>query len=188
VELETGVPTGPWRSVSHSWNAFVIESFIDELAVNAGRDPVEYRLRLLAEQPRLKAVVEKAAEKADWGGSLPEGHFQGIAAHPGFGSHVAQVVELSVNRSKGIRIHRIVCVIDCGMVVNPDMVVAQMEGGIIFGLTATLTSAITIRGGCAEQSNYWDFPPVAPAVVNALHAATGTRIRKLPVTIEDLFE
>ncbi len=218
VELETGVPTGPWRSVSHSWNAFVIESFIDELAVNAGRDPVEYRLRLLAEQPRLKAVVEKAAEKANWGGSLPEGHFQGIAAHPGFGSQVAQVVELSVSRSKGIRIHRIVCVIDCGMVVNPDMVVAQMEGGIIFGLTATLTSAITIRGGCAEQSNYWDFPilkigetppievyvmpsdeppggvgepgvpPVAPAVVNALHAATGTRIRKLPVTIEDLFE
>ncbi len=217
VELDTGVPTGPWRSVSHSWNAFVIEGFIDELAANAGRDPVEYRLQLLAEEPRLQAVVKMVAEKAGWGGPLPEGHYQGIAAHPGFGSYVAQVVELSVDRESGIRIHRIVCVIDCGMVVNPDMVVAQMEGGIIFGLTATLISAITINGGRAEQSNYWDFPilkmgetppievhivpsdespggvgepgvpPIAPAVVNALYAATGKRIRKLPVKLGDLF-
>ncbi len=217
VELDTGVPTGPWRSVSHSWNAFVIEGFIDELAANAGRDPVEYRLQLLADEPRLKAVVEVAAEKANWRGDLPEGHYQGIAAHPGFGSYVAQVVELSVDRNSGIRIHRVVCVIDCGMVVNPDMVKAQMEGGIVFGLTATLKSAITIRGGRTEQSNYWDFPilkmgetpqievhimpsgefpggvgepgvpPIAPAVVNALYAATGKRIRKLPVRLDDLF-
>ena len=216
IELDTGVPTGPWRSVSHSWNAYVIEGFIDELAAAVGKDPVAYRLSLLEGQPRLKAVIELAAEKAGWGGSLPAGHYQGIAAHPGFGSYVAQVVELSVEPEQGIRIHRVVCVIDCGQVVNPDMVVAQMEGGIIFGLTAALISSISIRDGRTEQSNYWDFPilrmgetphidvyivpsseapggvgepgvpPVAPAVLNALYAATGVRLRKLPVGIEDL--
>lgn len=216
IEVDTGVPTGPWRSVSLSWNAFVIEGFIDELASLAGKDPVAYRLDLL-KIPRLKAVVEMAAEKAGWGGSLPAGHYQGIAAQPGFGSYVAQVVELSVDKNKGIRIHRIVCVIDCGQVVNPDMVVSQMEGGIIFGLTATVTSAITIRNGRVEQSNFYDFPilrmgetppidvyimpseeppggvgepgvpPIAPAVVNALYATTKVRIRKLPVRAEDLF-
>ncbi len=217
VEVETGVPTGPWRSVSHSWNAFVIEGFIDELAVAAGKDPLAYRLELLEDNPRLKAVVERAADEAGWGRKLPDGHSMGIAAHPGFGSYVAQVVELSASREQGIHIHRVVCVIDCGRVINPDMVVAQMEGGIIFGLTATLTSAITIRKGGVEQSNYWDFPilkigetppievhivpseeepggvgepgvpPIAPAVVNALHAATGKRIRQLPVKLEELF-
>ncbi len=216
IDIETGIPTGPWRSVSHSWNAFVIEGFIDELASLAGRDPVAYRLALLKQQPRLKAVIEMAAEKAGWGKPLPQGHYQGIAAHPGFGSYVAQVVELSISKEEGIRIHRIVCVIDCGLVVNPDTVVAQMEGGIIFGLTATLNSAITIRNGRVEQGNFHDFPliqmgetppievyimpseefpggvgepgvpPIAPAVVNALYAATKVRIRDLPVRIEKL--
>ncbi len=217
VEVDTGVPTGPWRSVSHSWNAFVVEGFIDELASLAGKDPVAYRVQLLERQPRLKAVVEMVAEKAGWGGALPRGHYQGIAAHPGFGSYVAQVVELSVDKNEGIRIHRIVCVIDCGQVINPDMVVQQMEGGIIFGLTATLTSAVTIREGRTEQSNFYDFPimrigdtppievyimpssespggvgepgvpPIAPAVLNALYAATKVRVRKLPVRVDDLF-
>ncbi len=217
VEVDTGVPTGPWRSVSHSWNAFVVEGFIDELAARVGRDPVAYRLELLKQQPRLKAVIEMAADKVGWGEPLPQGHYQGIAAHPGFGSYVAQVVELSVDKSEGIRIHRIVCVIDCGQVINPDMVVQQMEGGIIFGLTATVTSAVTIRNGRAEQSNYYDFPilrigetppievyimpskespggvgepgvpPIAPAVINALYAATKVRVRKLPVRVEELF-
>ncbi len=217
VDVDTGVPIGPWRSVSHSWNAFVVEGFIDELASHAGKDPLAYRLELLEQQPRLKAVVEMAADKAGWGGPLPQEHYLGIAAHPGFGSYVAQVVELSVNKNEGIRIHRIVCVMDCGQVINPGMVVGQMEGGIIFGLTATLTSAITIRDGRTEQSNFHDFPilrldetppidvyirpsskppggvgepgvpPIAPAVVNALYAATTVRIRRLPVGAGDLF-
>ncbi len=217
VDVNTGVPTGPWRSVSHSWNAFVVEGFIDELAAHAGEDPLAFRLRLLKRQPRLKAVAEMAAEKAGWGEALPQGHHLGIAIHPGFGSYVAQVVELSADKTDGIRIHRIVSVIDCGRVVNPDTVLAQMEGGILFGLTATLTSAITIRKGRVEQSNFHDFPilridetppieayimpgeespggvgepgvpPIAPAVVNALYAATGVRIRELPVTMDKLF-
>ena len=218
LKVDSGVPTGPWRSVSNSYNAFVIEGFIDELAAAAGRDPLDYRLALLQDEPRFRAVIELAAQKAGWGGRLPEGHHLGLAAHPGFGSLVAQVVELSADRETGIRIHRVVCVIDCGQVVNPDTVVAQMEGGIIFGLTATLTSSITISGGRVEQSNLHDFPllrmgetppievhimpsseppggvgepgvpPIAPAVVNALYAATGKRIRDLPVRPQELFQ
>ncbi len=215
--VDSPVPTGPWRSVGSSYNAFVIEGFIDELAAAAGQDPLNYRLALLQHVPRFRAVLELAAERAGWGGALPEGHHLGLAAHPGFGSLTAQVVELSADRDTGIRIHRIVCAIDCGMVVNPDTVAAQMEGGIIFGLTATLSGAITIRNGRVEQSNLHDFPllrmgevppievhimpsseppggvgepgvpPIAPAVVNALYAATGRRIRALPVRLEELF-
>ncbi|HFC54080.1 MAG TPA: xanthine dehydrogenase family protein molybdopterin-binding subunit [Gammaproteobacteria bacterium] len=218
LKLESGVPTGSWRSVGSSYNAFVIEGFVDELAAAAGRDPLDYRLALLEDEPRFRAVIELAAEKAGWGGRLPEGHHLGLAAHPGFGSLVAQVVELSADRERGIRIHRIVCAIDCGQVVNPDTVKAQMEGGIIFGLTATLAGAITIRNGRVEQSNLHDFPllrmgevppidvyivpssappggvgepgvpPIAPAVGNALYAATGKRIRELPVKPEELFQ
>jgi isoquinoline 1-oxidoreductase beta subunit len=211
-----GVPVQWWRSVGHSHTAFVVESFIDELAHAAGKDPLEFRRSLLTQHPRRKAVLELAAQKADWRGPLEKGMGRGIAVHESFGSIVAQVAEVSVNPAGRIRIHRVVCAVDCGMVVNPEIVKAQMESGIVFGLSAALHGAITFKEGRVEQSNFNDYPilrmyempvvevfvtpsqeplggvgepgvpPIAPAVGNAIFAVTGKRIRELPIHPEEL--
>ncbi len=219
VELQSpriGVPVQWWRSVGHSHTAFVVESFIDELAHAAGEDPYEFRRKLLAGHPRHKAVLELAGQKAGWGRPLPEGRARGIAVHESFGSFIAQVAEVSVNREGLVRVHKVVCAIDCGRVVNPGIVEAQMESGIVFGLSAALYGAITLKNGRVEQSNFDDYPmvrmkdmpevevyivpseaplggvgepgvpPIAPAVTNAVFALTGRRIRSLPIRPEEL--
>lgn len=211
VEVNHDVPIGSWRSVAHSQNAFITESFMDEIAHLTKMDPLEFRLSMLDESPRYKAVLELAASKSGWGKSLPSNHYQGLALHKSYGSYVAQVAEISISENNSIKVHRVVCCIDCGIAVNPDTIRAQMEGGIIFGLTATLKSAITVKNGRVEQSNYNDFPlirmnetpeievhiiaesdlpggvgepgvpPIAPAIANAIFRATGKRVRKLPI-------
>jgi isoquinoline 1-oxidoreductase beta subunit len=211
-----GIPVLWWRSVGHSHTAFVVESFMDELAHAAAKDPYEFRRALLAGHPRQKAVLELAAQKAGWGRPLPEGQARGIALHASFGSFVAQVAEVSVKPSGDVRVHRVVCAIDCGMFVNPETIEAQMESGIVFGLTAALYGKITLKDGRVEQSNFHDYPmlrmrempkvevhimpsqeqpqgvgepgvpPIAPAVCNAIFAATGKRIRRLPIRTEEL--
>ncbi|ABB31079.1 aldehyde oxidase and xanthine dehydrogenase molybdopterin binding [Geobacter metallireducens RCH3] len=209
-----GVPVLWWRSVGHSATAFVKESFIDELAHLAGKDPYQYRRQLLGKHPRLVGALDLATEKAGWGKALPEGRGRGIAVHESFGSIVAQVAEVSVGAKGEIRVHRVVCAVDCGRFVNPGIIEAQMESGIAFGLSAALHGAITFKNGRVEQSNYHDYPiirmnemprvethivrngekpggigepgvpPVAPAVANALFALTGARLRTLPMTPE----
>ena len=208
---EIGIPVQWWRSVGHSHTAFVVESFIDELAHAAGKDPYEFRRRMLDDYPRHKAVLELAAEKAGWGDSLPGDLGRGLAVHSSFGSFVAQVADVSVDAAGKVRVHRVVCAVDCGRVTNPDTVKAQMEGGIVFGLTATLHGAITLKAGRVEQRNFNDYPmltmkempkievfivpsneaptgvgepgvpPIAPAVTNAVFALTGKRVRCLPI-------
>ena len=133
-----GVPTLWWRSVGHSHTAFVVESFVDELAHAAGKDPLEFRRALLGKHPRYKAVLELAADKAGWGKPLPEGHGRGLAVHESFGSFVAEVAEVSVARDGQLKVHRVVCAVDCGPIVNPDTIQAQMESAVVFGLTAAL--------------------------------------------------
>lgn len=207
------VPIGPWRSVGHSQNAFVIESFIDELAHAAQEDPVQYRLRLLGDKPRHKNVLQLAADKAGWGQPLPAGMARGVALYASFDSYVAQVAEVSVSKNGIIKVHRVICAIDCGIVINPQTVEAQMESGIVYGLTAAIKSKIDIEGGAVVQTNFHDFPllrmdempriethivpsnespggvgepglpPIAPAVANAVFAATGQRIRQLPIVL-----
>jgi isoquinoline 1-oxidoreductase subunit beta len=199
-----------WRSVGHTHNAFVMESLIDEAATLAGVDPVEYRKSLLAESPRHRGVLELAVAKAGWGQPLPAGRARGVAVHESFGSFVAQVAEVSMERGQ-IRVHRVTCAIDCGVVVNPAGVVAQMESGIAFGLSAALHSALTFKDGQVEQTNFHDYqvlrlsempvvevhivpsteksggvgepgtPPIAPAVANAVFALTKQRLRELPL-------
>jgi isoquinoline 1-oxidoreductase beta subunit len=189
---------------------------MDELAHAAGKDPYEFRRDLLTEHPRHKGVLELAAQKAGWGTPLAEGRARGIAVHESFGSFVAQVAEVSVKPSGEVSVHRVVCAIDCGRFVNPDIVEAQMESGIVFGLTAALYGAITFKNGRVEQSNFHDYPllrmkemprvevyimpskenpqgvgepgvpPIAPAVANAIFAVTGKRIRRLPIRADDL--
>lgn len=211
VSVNTPVPTGPWRGVGHVYNAFAVECFIDELARAGGWDPVDYRLRLLAHAPRLRHLTEVAAEYAGWGRSLYADHARGFAIHEGFGSAVAQIAEVRIDKGL-VRVPRITCVVDCGTVINPDTVTAQMEGAIAFGLTAVLKSAVSIRDGRVEQRNFHDFPlltmsempevsvhiiasraapggigepgvpPVAPAVANAVFAATGKPMRRLPIS------
>ncbi len=219
VDLHTakiGVPVQWWRSVGHSHTGFAVEAFFDEVAHAGGKDPYELRKTLLSAQPRELAVLELAAQKANWGGKLPAGVGRGIATHFSFDSYVAQVVEASVGKDGSVRVHRVVCAVDCGLVINPDTVVAQMEGGIIFGLTAALKSEITLKDGRVEQSNFYDYPmlrifespvievhivkstasptgvgepgvpPVAPALANAIFAACGKRVRRLPIRASDL--
>jgi isoquinoline 1-oxidoreductase beta subunit len=211
-----GVPTLWWRSVGHSHSAFVVETFLDELAHAAGRDPYEYRRGLLGNHPRHQRVLELAVDKAGWGKPLLEGRGRGLAVHESFGSFVAQVAEVSVSEEGAVRVHRVVCAIDCGPVVNPDTIRAQMESGIVFGLTAALYGEITFEKGRVKQRNFHDYPmlrmnqapvveahivpstdkmggvgetavpPIAPAVANAIFAVTGKRIRRLPIRAEDL--
>ncbi len=213
---KVGVPVLWWRSVGHSHTAFVVESFLDELAHAAGKDPYEFRRTLLANQPRYLGVLRLAASKANWGAPLPSGRARGIAVHFSFNSYVAQVAEVSVANDGALRVHRVVCAVDCGRVVNPDTVAAQMESGIIFGLTAALKGEITLERGRIQQCNFHDYqmlrmnetpeievhivsstahptgvgepgvPPIAPAVANAIFAATGKRIRRLPIRASDL--
>jgi len=211
-----GVPVQWWRSVGHSHTGFAVEAFFDEVAFAGGKDPYELRRKLLAGQPRMLATLELAAQKANWGAKLPEGVGRGIATHFSFDSYVAQVVEASVGKDGAVRVHRVVCAVDCGYVINPETVRAQMEGGIIFGLTAALKSEITLKDGRVEQSNFYDYPmlrifeapeievyivpsaasptgvgepgvpPAASALANAIFAACGKRVRRLPIRASDL--
>jgi isoquinoline 1-oxidoreductase beta subunit len=213
---KTGVPVQWWRSVGHSHTAFVVESFIDELAHASGKDPFEFRRSLLSKHPRYKAVLELAAQKAGWMKPPEKGIGRGIALHESFGSIVSQVAEVSINPAGRVRVHKVVCAIDCGMVVNPEIAKAQMESGIVFGLSAALHGAITFKNGRVEQSNFNDYqilrmyemptievfitpsqeppggvgepgvPPIAPAVGNAIFSVTGNRIRRLPIRTEEL--
>src|SRR5713101_6985230 len=152
-----GVPVQWWRSVGHSHTGFSVEAFLDEVAHAGGEDSYELRRRLLASQPRMLAVLDLAAQKANWGSKLPAGVGRGIAGHFSFDSYVAQVVEASVAKDGAVRVHRVVCAVDCGTVINPDTVKAQMEGGIVFGLTAALKTEITLRNGRVEQTNFHDY-------------------------------
>lgn len=221
VDLHTTkllVPVLWWRSVGHSHTAFVVESFIDEAAHAAGKDPFAFRRALLAKHPRNRGVLELAASEAGWGKPLPAGRGRGIAVHESFGSFIAQVAEVSVDRKGGIRVHRVVCAIDCGRIVNPDTIRAQMESGIVFGLSAALHGAITFKNGRVEQDNFDGYPvvrmnespavevhimpsteppggvgepgvpPIAPAVGNAVFAATGVRLRTLPFNPKALLD
>ncbi len=206
-----GIPTAFWRSVGPSHNVFVTESFIDELAVAAKQDPVAYRLSLLDKAPRAKAVLALAAQKAGWGLPLPKGSGRGVSLQFVFGTYLAQVAEVVVSKDGEVRVPRVVCAVDCGIVVNPDTVQAQIQSGIIFGLTAALYGEITLKNGRVEQSNFDTYrvlrmdeapaievhivqslePPggmgetgtsaIVPAVANAIFAATGKRLRKMPV-------
>jgi len=212
ARAELGVPVGFWRSVGSSQNGFIAESFVDELAHLAEKDPVEFRRSLLSKYPRHLGVLDLVAERAGWGTPPAEGRARGIAVVESFGSYVAEVAEVSVTNGK-VRVHRVVCAVDCGTVVNPDTVEAQMQSGIVFGLTAALYGAVTLKKGRVEQSNFHDYPmlrmnempvvevhivpsaeppggvgepatpPIAPAVTNAIFALTGTRVRKLPIAL-----
>ena len=206
----TPVPVGSWRSVGHSYNAFFTECFLDELAHAARLDPLAYRMSLLAHQPRHLAVLKAAAQRAGWGQPLPAGRARGVALHESFGSVCAQVAEVAVENG-GLRVHRVVAAIDCGTVVNPDTVDAQLQGAIVYGLSAALKGEITLKDGRVQQSNFPDYdairmadmpqidtvllpstaapggvgepgtPPVAPAVANAWFALRGERLRRLPL-------
>jgi isoquinoline 1-oxidoreductase beta subunit len=215
VDLHTtqvGVPVLWWRSVGSTHNAFSTEVMINELAVAAKQDPVAFRRALLKNHPRHRGVLDLAAQKAGWGKPLPKGHWRGVAVHESFHSYVAEVVEISIADGKP-KVERVVCAIDCGVAVNPDMVRAQMESGIIFGLSAALYGEITLKDGQVVQSNYHDYqivrlpeapkievhivpssakptgvgepgvPPLAPALANAVFAATGKPVRRLPIRI-----
>jgi isoquinoline 1-oxidoreductase beta subunit len=211
-----GVPTLWWRSVGSSHTAFAVECFMDELAKAAGKDPFEYRRMLMDKHPRQKKVLEYVAQKAGWKNPLPAGRGKGIAVHESFGSVVGMVAEVSITKTNNLKVHRVVCAIDCGQVVNPDTIKAQMEGCVVFGLTAALYGEISFENGKVKQRNFHDYrmvrmnempvvevhimdskekmggvgepgvPPVAPAVVNALFTLTGKRVRKLPLQPDDL--
>ena len=211
-----GIPTAFWRSVGPSHNVFVVESFMDELAAAANKDPIEYRRALLDKAPRAKAVLDLAAEKAGWGQPLPQGSGRGVSLQSVFGTYMAQVAEVEVSKDGEVRVRRVVCAVDCGTVVNPDTVEAQVQGAIIFGITAALYGEITLKGGRVEQGNFDTYqllrideapvievhivqssePPggmgepgtsaIVPAVANAIFAATGKRVRKLPIDAAQL--
>ena len=214
-QADVGVPVGWWRSVGSSQNAFITESFIDELAVAAGKDPYQYRRALLQEHPRHLRVMDKVAEESGWGTPAPSGRARGIAIAESFGTFVAQVAEVGIESGK-IRVHRVTCAVDCGLYVNPDTIEAQMESAIVYGLSATLYGEITLEDGRVVQGNFDDYPvlrmpempvidvhlldtgeapggigepgtpPVGPAVANALFALTGVRVRELPIRVESL--
>ena len=229
--LHTVVPRGYWRSVDVSWNHFAVQCFMDEVAAAAGKDPLELRRELIAtrqaavgeggdEKPvnlaRLRGVLDLVAEKSGWGKALPAGRGRGLAALYCWGTYIAYVAEVTVAKDGSVRVDRVVCAVDCGQVINPDMVAAQMEGGIVFGLTAALYGEITFAGGATQQSNFNNYsmlriremprvevnivpshetpggcgeppvPSIAPAVANAIFAATGKRLRRLPFQTQEL--
>ncbi|MFM0340919.1 xanthine dehydrogenase family protein molybdopterin-binding subunit [Paraburkholderia fungorum] len=216
--VELPVPVGFWRSVGHSHQAFFTESFTDELAAAVGQDPIAFRTALLARHPRHLAVLRRVAVLSAWGHPLTHAadgapRARGVALHEAFGSVVAQVAEVSLAPDKRIRVHRVICVIDCGLPVNPNLIRQQMESGIVFGLSTALQDAIVIDGGQVQQKNFVDYPvvrmndcpvietdimpsqmhpqgvgepgvpPVAPAVANAVFALTGQRLRRLPLKL-----
>ena len=158
LEVENAVPVGAWRSVGNSRNAFVIESFLDEIAAAVKKDPLELRLALLKNAKKRKGVLELAAEKAGWGKKLPQGRFHGLAMSQFHNTPAAMVAEVSVESSGEVRVHKMTVAVNCGTVINPNMVEAQMRSGVAFGLTATLKSAISIEKGRVQQSNFGDFP------------------------------
>ncbi len=206
-----GIPTAFWRSVGPSHSVFVVESFIDELAAAAKRDPVAYRRGLLDNEPRARAVLDLAAEKGGWGQPLPKGAGRGVSLQHVFGSYMAQVAEVEVANDGSIRVKRVVCAVDCGSVVNPNTIEAQVQGAVIFGISAVLHGEITLRNGRVQQSNFDDYPvlrineapmievhivrnneapggmgepgtsAIMPAIANAVFAAIGKRLRKLPI-------
>ena len=212
---EVGVPVTYWRAVGYTQNTFFVESFMDEVAHAGGKDPVEMRRKLLAQNPRLLGVLELVAEKADWGKPLPAGRFRGVAVVNNVGSYTANVAEISVNQGK-VKVHRIVTAVDCGHVVNPAIVEQQIRSAIVYGLSAALKGEITIDKGRVVQNNFNQYdvvrideapvvevhivpstqnpggigeagvPAIAPAVCNAIYAATGKRVRKLPIRAEQL--
>jgi isoquinoline 1-oxidoreductase subunit beta len=206
-----GIPTAFWRSVGPSHNVFVTESFMDELAAAAKQDPVAYRRALLGKSPRAKAVLNLAAEKAGWGQPLPQGFGRGVALQFVFGTYMAQIAEVEVSRDGSVHVHRVVCAVDCGIPVNPDTIQAQIQSAIMFGITAALYGEITLKDGRVQQSNFHDYQilridqapavevhivqsrespggmgeagtsAIVPAITNAIFAATGKHLRKLPV-------
>ena len=206
-----GLTTGWWRGVGPTHNIFVVESFIDELAAATKKDPVEFRRALLGKQPRVLGVLNLAAEKAGWGTKLPDGVGRGVSVQFAMGSYLSQIAEVEVSKEGEVKVRRVVCAVDCGQIVNPDTIVAQMEGGIIFGISAALWGEVTLKGGRVEQHNFNDYRVlrineaplievhlvknseapggigepgtvgIAPAMTNAIFAVTGKRIRKLPI-------
>jgi isoquinoline 1-oxidoreductase beta subunit len=216
VRADPPIPISWWRGVGPTHNVFVVESFMDEMAHAAGKDPVDYRLALLNKSPRVANVLKIVAEKSGWGSPLPKGRGRGVAVHNSFASNIAAVIDVAVDSSGVITLQKIVIAIDCGLCVNPTAVDAQMSGGMIFGLTAALYSDITFKNGRVQQSNFNDYrmlrmdqtPPIevhivqsdeepggigevataiaAPTLGNALFAATGKRLRHYPFTANDL--
>lgn len=217
LRTEPGIPVGFWRSVGNSQNGFFSECFMDELAAAGKKDPYEFRRKLLDKAPRHLGVLQLAAEKAGWDKPLPAGRYRGIAVLFAFESYAAQVVEISVNRSaKSVKVHRVVCAVDMGRVVNPLTVEMQSESAIVYGLTSALYGNINITGGRVAQTNFNNYqmlripdmpvvetyivpsdekptgagelavPPLVPALCNAIFAATGKRIRRMPIRPEDL--
>jgi isoquinoline 1-oxidoreductase subunit beta len=213
--VDPGIPVSYWRSVGYSQNCYFHESFLDEIAVAGGKDPLELRLRLLANSPRLKGALQLAADKFGWSKPLPAGHGKGISIANNVGSNTVQIAEVSVEKGK-VKVHRVVCAVDCGHVVNPAGVEQQIQSGIVYGLSAALKGGITIDRGRVVQTNFHQYdvlridempnievhivpstqapggigeaspPGIAPAVCNAIFSATGKRIRRLPIRAEDL--
>lgn len=210
AKVETHIPVGPWRSVEASWHGFFVETFVDELAHAAKKDPLDYRRALLAQAPRHLATLNLAAEKAGWGSPVPPGKGRGIAMFESFGTVVAHVADVTVASDGSLKVDRIVSAVDAGLSVNPDGLKAQIEGAIVYGLTAALNGEITINKGAVVQANFPDYemlrlqtcpqievhlresdgpiggagepgvPPLAPAIANAVFAANWLRIRDLP--------
>jgi len=212
-DIEKTIPQGPWRSVAAHYNVFAVEHFLDELADKGGHDPLQYRLKLLDGSPRMRQVLELAADRMNWKSKVRDSLSYGIAAAYCFGSYVAQILELEQKSNSTYHVRKVVCAIDCGIVINPGIVNQQMEGSVIYGLSAAIKSKITIRGGRVEQSNFHDYPilrmdempeidvvlvdstespegigepgvpPLAPALANALMAQTGMPVRELPIKL-----
>jgi isoquinoline 1-oxidoreductase beta subunit len=212
----THVPIGVWRAVNYTQNIFFKESFIDEMAHAAGQDPYLYRRKLLRNRPKHLAVLDAAANKANWGSPLPPGIFRGVALSEGAETICVHVAEVSIRKDGKVRVHRVVTAVDCGHVVNPLSIELQVQSAIVYGLTAALYGEITIKDGAVAQSNFSDYemlrladmpkvevvlvpsggfwggigepplPPLAPAVCNAVFAATGKRVRSLPLKNHDL--